>query len=73
MNQSFNSFNVLTSREIEIVKLVSQGFTSKEIGKVLQLSIFTIETHRRNILKKLNLKKTTALVNFYFNYAPLIN
>ncbi len=71
MQQDTISPNILTRREFEIVRLVSQGFSSKEIGKVLNISIFTVESHRSNILKKLNLKKSTALVNYYFSHAHL--
>ncbi len=54
----------LTKREIEIIKLVCQELSSKEIGEKLFIAEFTVTTHRRNILSKLNLKNTPALINF---------
>jgi len=51
----------LTMKEIEIVKLISQGLTSKEIGDKLFVSHRTIETHRHNILKKLDLPNAAQL------------
>lgn len=44
--------NTFSDREFEIIKLVSEGLNSEQIGKKLFLSVHTIDTHRRNILKK---------------------
>jgi len=46
----------LSQRELEIIQLISIGLTSIEISEKLLLSINTIKTHRRNILKKLQVK-----------------
>jgi DNA-binding NarL/FixJ family response regulator len=56
--------NVLSRREIDIVQLIKEGLSSKEIAQKLDISLKTVEVHRYNILKKLNLKNTAALVNF---------
>ncbi len=56
--------NNLSSREIDIIQLIKQGLSSKEIAQKLDISLKTVEVHRYNILKKLNLKNTAALVNF---------
>ncbi len=56
--------NVLSRREIDIVQLIKEGLSSKEIAIRLDISLKTVEVHRYNILKKLNLKNTAALVNF---------
>lgn len=56
--------NVLSRREIEIVQLIKEGMSSKEIAIRLDISLKTVEVHRYNILKKLSLKNTAALVNF---------
>ncbi|HKB43077.1 MAG TPA: response regulator transcription factor [Chitinophagaceae bacterium] len=56
--------NVLSRREIEIVKLIKEGLSSKEVALRLDISLKTVEVHRYNILKKLNLKNTASLVNF---------
>jgi DNA-binding NarL/FixJ family response regulator len=54
----------LTKREVEIIRLVCQELSSKEIGDKLFISEFTVTTHRRNILSKLDIKNTPALINF---------
>jgi DNA-binding NarL/FixJ family response regulator len=56
--------NVLSRREIDIVRIIKEGMSSKEIALRLDISLKTVEVHRYNILKKLNLKNTAALVNF---------
>jgi DNA-binding NarL/FixJ family response regulator len=56
--------NMLSRREIDIVKLIKEGLSSKEIAAQLDISLKTVEVHRYNILKKLSLKNTAALVNF---------
>jgi DNA-binding NarL/FixJ family response regulator len=56
--------NVLSRREIDIVQLIKEGLSSKEIALRLEISLKTVEVHRYNILKKLSLKNTAALVNF---------
>ncbi|MEQ1676461.1 MAG: response regulator transcription factor [Chitinophagaceae bacterium] len=56
--------NQLSKREIDIVQLIKEGMSSKEIGQQLDISIKTVEVHRYNILKKLHLKNTASLVNF---------
>ncbi len=56
--------NVLSRREIDVVKLIKEGMSSKEIALNLDISLKTVEVHRYNILRKLNLKNTAALVNF---------
>ena len=47
----------LTNREIEILQLIKDGKSTKEISEILHRSQFTIETHRKNMIRKLNLKK----------------
>jgi len=56
--------NVLSRREIDVVQLIKEGLSSKEIAVRLEISLKTVEVHRYNILKKLGLKNTAALVNF---------
>jgi DNA-binding NarL/FixJ family response regulator len=56
--------NNLSRREIDIVKLIKEGLSSKEIALQLDISLKTVEVHRYNVLKKLKLKNTAALVNF---------
>lgn len=59
--------NSLSQREIEIINYIKKGFSSKEIADALNISVKTVEVHRYNILKKLNLKNAAALVNFINN------
>lgn len=54
----------LSKREKEIVSLISSGLTSQEIADAINLSVLTINTHRRNILRKLNLKNTAMMVQY---------
>jgi DNA-binding NarL/FixJ family response regulator len=54
----------LTIREREIVKLIAEGKSSKEIGKFLFISSRTVQHHRANIMRKLNLKKTAEIVKY---------
>jgi DNA-binding NarL/FixJ family response regulator len=58
---STESKKELTMKEIEIVKLISQGLTSKEIADKLFISHRTVETHRHNILKKLDMPNAAQL------------
>jgi DNA-binding NarL/FixJ family response regulator len=54
----------LTAREIEIIRLIADGMTNHEIAKRLFLSIVTVDTHRKNMLAKLQLKNTASLVKY---------
>lgn len=60
--------NLLSKRELDIAKLIKEGMSSREIALELDISLKTVEVHRYNILKKLNLKNTAALVNFINTY-----
>lgn len=60
-----NDLNVsVTKREEEILKLIAQGLTNSEISDKLGLSIRTVESHRYNLIKKLNLRNASQLVKF---------
>jgi len=59
--------NSLSQREIEIISFIKKGHSSKEIADALNISVKTVEVHRYNILKKLNLKNAAALVNYINN------
>ena len=54
----------LTSREREVLKLVAEGKSSKEIANLLFVSVFTVNNHRASIMEKLNLNKATDLVKY---------
>lgn len=54
----------LSFREIEVIRLMKDGLASKAIALQLNIAIRTVEVHRHNILKKLQLKNTASLINF---------
>ncbi len=54
----------LTKREIEVLKLIAEGLSYKEIAEKLFISFRTVETHKNNILQKLGLKTTVDLVKY---------
>ena len=60
--------SALTKREVEILQLVAKGRTSIQIAKQLNLSKFTVDTHRKNIHKKLGIKSNIGLVNYTLKY-----
>ncbi|HRN40802.1 MAG TPA: response regulator transcription factor [Vicingus sp.] len=55
---------VLSIREIEIIRLVADGLKNNQIAEKLCLSARTVESHRRNILTRLNLKNTAEMINY---------
>jgi len=50
-----NPIDLLTSREREVLQLLAEGKTNKEVAGVLNLSVYTVEAHRGRIMEKLNL------------------
>jgi DNA-binding NarL/FixJ family response regulator len=58
--------STLTEREIEIIQLVSQGFSNKEMAEELFISPRTADTHRTNIMRKLDLHNVAEMVRFAF-------
>lgn len=66
-NQVLNAeelISSITGRELEILNLISQEKSGKDIGEMLSISINTVETHRKNLMKKLNVKSSIGLVIF---------
>jgi len=59
-----NPIDLLTSREREVLQLLAEGKTNKEIAGVLNLSVYTVEAHRGRIMEKLNLHSINELVRF---------
>lgn len=55
---------VLTEREREIVRLIAEGYKNREIAQKLNISLKTVETHRANIMQKLNISDRVQLVRF---------
>jgi DNA-binding NarL/FixJ family response regulator len=56
--------DVLSPREQEVVKLIAEGLTSREIGEVLSISEHTVERHRANVLEKLGVRDRVALTRY---------
>jgi len=77
-NRYYNDFsqkaltNGITNRERDVVMLLVLNYTSKQIGERLNISPNTVDTHRRNILKKLNISSTGELVGLLKNNMSLI-
>jgi len=56
--------DLLTSREREVLQMIAEGKTNKEIATVLNLSVYTVDAHRGRIMEKLNVHSVTDLVRF---------
>ncbi len=63
-DDTFTQKYQLTKREIEIIRLIADGLTTKQIGDQLSVSEFTINAHRRNIARKTGADTPVALLNF---------
>lgn len=59
-----DSYSALTNREREVLKQIGEGYTSREIGEMLFLSVNTIERHRTNIMDKLGMHNKSQLIRF---------
>lgn len=66
------SLHAMSKRKLEIIEFVRKGYSSREIAGHLKLTLKTIEAHRYQILKKLNLRNSAALVNYINNSQPVI-
>lgn len=64
LQTSKQQVEILTSREEEILKLIAQGFSNKEIGVKLFISHRTVDTHRTNLMKKLNTSNIAGLISY---------
>jgi DNA-binding NarL/FixJ family response regulator len=63
-SQAESETGSLTKRELEILKLIAQGFSNKEIGEKLFISHRTVDTHRTHLLDKLQVKNIAGLIRF---------
>jgi len=59
-----DEFSKLTNREREILKLISEGYTNKQIAEMLFISVKTVDNHRANIMNKLDIHDTAGLVRY---------
>ncbi|MGH2647450.1 MAG: response regulator [Ginsengibacter sp.] len=55
---------ILTPREKEVLELIAEGYTNPQIAEKIFLSPFTVDSHRKNLLAKLNVKNTAMLIRF---------
>lgn len=62
--EQFNHFIELTEREIDVLKLIVQELTTAEIAEKLFISTHTVETHRKNLISKLNVRNIAGLVKY---------
>jgi two-component system response regulator NreC len=58
------TYRELTDREREVLKLIAEGYTNPEIGKLLHISVKTVQAHRGHIMEKLDLHRPAALVRY---------
>ncbi|MFN4363698.1 response regulator transcription factor [Chryseobacterium hispalense] len=63
IEDKLNYGNILSHREMEVLKYIGEGHTSKEIADILSISINTVNRHRQNILEKLNVKNSASALN----------
>lgn len=57
-----DSFELLTTREREVLQLLAEGKSNKEVAAILDVSLYTVESHRTNLMQKLNLHNTAEIV-----------
>jgi DNA-binding NarL/FixJ family response regulator len=57
-----DSYDLLTDREKEVLQLLAEGRSNKEVANVLGVGVSTVETHRMNLMQKLNLHSTAEIV-----------
>ncbi len=68
LQDGFIKKNILTKRERQIVGLIADALSSKEIAKVLYISDQTVSVHRKNIMRKLGVSNTAALIKVAYTY-----
>lgn len=72
-SDSKSPLDILTNRELEVLRLIGDGYSTKEIAERLHLSIKTIGTYRENLKEKLKLKHFTELVKFAVHWSNKIS
>ena len=59
-----DNLHLLTERELQVLRLIAEGKTNKDIAVELTVSVYTVETHRKHIMEKLDLHNTAEIVRF---------
>ncbi len=67
-SENINPLSLLTSRQVEILKLIAEGHTNLAISKLLNISVKTVEKHRSNLLSKLKVPDTASLIKLAIRY-----
>ena len=67
LNENQDNKITLTNKENQIFEFLIKGFTSQDIANVLEISKYTVDTHRKNILKRNHCANTSELLSLYFN------
>jgi two-component system, NarL family, response regulator NreC len=57
-----DTFDLLTAREKEVLQLLAEGKTNKEVAQLLDVSPYTVESHRTNLMQKLGIHNTAEIV-----------
>jgi two-component system nitrate/nitrite response regulator NarL len=65
--QAPSKIPVLSKREQEVLRLICEEKKNKEIASILHISVYTIETHKKNLIRKLNVKSTVGLVKYAYD------
>ena len=65
-SQKNKQLNILTAREAQVMQLLAQGLTNREVAENLVISPSTVQTHRTHIMEKLDLNNRAELVRFAF-------
>jgi DNA-binding CsgD family transcriptional regulator len=63
----------LTFQEVKIIHYIKEGLSSQQIADHLSISVSTVKTHRKNIMKKVGIKGKTAFTQFVFSFTPPIS
>lgn len=63
-NTETHGMGQLGCREMQVLSLIAQGYSAKEIARLLDISLHTVQVHRRNIMNKLDLHKSTELTRY---------
>ncbi|MBM7620245.1 two-component system response regulator NreC [Bacillus tianshenii] len=62
--ENHDTYSILSEREREILGLIAKGYSNKEIGEMLYISVKTVETHKSNLMEKLQMKSRPELVKY---------
>ena len=64
----YNAISLLTKRELEIIKVISTGMSSKKCAEVLHISVLTLETHKKNVFRKFDIKSISELMRIVVDF-----